>query len=110
MAEADTIAAPLATRISIASNATLADGPTLLRIVPHWLRVFGSKLGEIAIIVDSEPLEGRIAELHRGQSRPDQLKEAIRLLERDYPIVCFISLQSLDPKPIQQRWFGKVCP
>ena len=96
--------------VSIASNATSADGPTLLRIVPHWLRVFGSRLREITIIVDSEPLEGRIADLHRGQSQPDELREAIRLLERVSPLVNFISLKSLEPSPIQRRWFGNARP
>ena len=110
MGRAETLKAVTAHKISIASNATSADGPTLLRIVPHWLRVFGSRLNEIVIVVDSEPLDGRIAELHRGQSQPDQLMEAIRVLESTFPILRFISLQSLDPVPIQRRWFGKARP
>lgn len=96
--------------VSIASNATAADSLTLLRIVPHWLRVFGSRLSEIVIVVDSEPLEGRIAELQRGQSYPEKLQEAIRTLEASDQRVRFVSLGSINPTAIQRRWFGKARP
>jgi len=96
--------------VSIASNATAADGLMLLRIVPHWLRVFGSRLSEIVIVVDSEPLEGRIAELQRGQSNPEQLQEAIRTLEASDQRVRFVSLGSINPTAIERRWFGKARP
>ncbi len=96
--------------LSLASNATSSDGETLLRTVPHWLRVFGSRLVEVVIIVDSEPLEGRIAELQRGQSKPSKLQDAIQVLEASDPRVRFVSLSSLEPSAIQRRWFGSARP
>jgi hypothetical protein len=96
--------------ISLASNATASDGPTLLRTVPHWLRVFGSHIAEVLIVIDMEPLIGRISELQRGQSQPDKLYEAISALEASDSRVRFVSLSSLDPAPIQRRWFGEACP
>jgi hypothetical protein len=96
--------------VSLASNATSADGPTLLRIVPHWFRVFGQRLREVVIIVDREPLVGRIAELQHGQSHPDELEHAIRELEWADPRVRFVDLQSLDRAAIQRRWFGNARP
>ena len=110
MSEAETVRAVMATKISIVSNATLADGPTLLRLVPHWLRVFGSRLDEIILVVDSEPLIGRIAELQRGQSTQGRMKEAIQSLEVSDARVRFVSLESIKPTALQRRWFGRARP
>src|SRR5215475_4269591 len=96
--------------MSLASNATPADGPMLLRTVPHWLRVFGGHLSELLIIVDREPLAGRIAELHCGQSLPDQFDNAIEELGRADSRIRFIELQSLNPEIVQGRWFGNARP
>ena len=96
--------------MSLASNATAADGPMLLRTVPHWLRVFGAHLSELLIIIDREPLMGRIAELQCGQSAADQFDDVINELRRADSRVRFIELQSLDPDPIQRRWFGNARP
>lgn len=96
--------------ISIASNATSADGPTLLRIIPHWLRVFGARLEEVVIIVDSQPLSGRIAELQRGQSNRDRLEEAIQSLEDLDARVRFVTLEVIRPTAIQRLWFGRARP
>jgi len=96
--------------LSLVSNATVADGATIRRIVPHWLRVFGPWLREILIILDTEPLEGRIAELQYGQSRPEELQEAIRVLEAADPRVRFAALQTLSCAATQRRWFGNAHP
>jgi hypothetical protein len=97
-------------KVSLASNATAADGPTLLRIVPHWLRVFGEQLAEIVVVVDSQPLAGRIGQLQTGHADPEKLNEARRLLESLDARVRFVALESIDPLPIQKRWFGRVRP
>ena len=96
--------------LSVASNATVADGPTLLRVVPHWLRVFGGQVSEIVIVVDTAPLTGRIAELQRGQSNRERLQEAIRTLEGADSRVRFVSLSCIEETALQRRWFGKARP
>lgn len=101
---------PFEITLSLASNATSSEGETLLRTVPHWLRVFGSRLAEVVIVVDLEPPEGRIAEFQRGQSVPSELGDAIQVLEASDPRVRFVSLSSLEPVAIQRRWFGNARP
>ena len=96
--------------MSLATNATTTDGHMLLRTVPHWLRVFGARLNELLIIVDREPLMGRIGEMQCKQSLPDQFDDAINELCRADSRVRFIELLSLDPDPIQRRWFGNARP
>jgi hypothetical protein len=96
--------------ISLASNATAADGPTLLRIVPHWLRVFGAHLAEIVIVVDAQPMTGRIGVLHRGQTDAGRLEDAIGTLESNDSRVRFVKLDAIEPAPIQTRWFGRARP
>jgi hypothetical protein len=96
--------------ISLASNATEADGPTLMRMVPHWLRVFGAQMVEMVIVVDAEPMTGRIGELQQGHWDPDALKVAIIGLESADPRVRFVPMKSIEPEPVQRRWFGKARP
>ncbi len=96
--------------ISLASNATAADGPTLLRLVPHWLRIFHEYLSELLIVVDMQPLSGRIAELQRGAFDPDGFKKSVHILEMMDSRVRFVPLESIEPEPIQRRWFGKCRP
>ena len=96
--------------ISLVSNATAADGPTLLRTVPHLLRVFGPHLAEIVIVVDAQPPTGRIAELQQGHWDGERLKKAIDTLELADARVRFVPMDSIDPEPIQRRWFGRARP
>jgi hypothetical protein len=49
---------------SIASNVCLADWAVVRYTVPSWLKVFGSSLAEVVVVVDERPPTGRIAELN----------------------------------------------
>jgi hypothetical protein len=96
--------------ISIATNASLTDGPTLLKIVPHWLRVFGNRVREVVIVVDDQPVTGRIADLHGEQASIGQVLTAIRKLEQSDSRVRSAVLGSLNVAKTQRRWFGKARP
>lgn len=99
-----------ADQISIATNASLADGEVLSRIVPHWLRIFGARVREIAIVVDKQPPAGRIAALHGRQGTLDEVMESVRALERLDRRIRSTLLSSIDPAATQRRWFGRGRP
>jgi hypothetical protein len=96
--------------ISIATNVSLTDGPTLLKIVPHWLRVFGKRVREVVIVVDDQPVVGRIADLHGEQASIGQVLSAVRKLEQSDSRVRSVALGSLEVASTQRRWFGKARP
>ena len=95
---------------SIASNATFSDGPSLRRIIPHWMRVFADHLVEILVVVDVQPLEQRIAELQSGHTNRDLftlVKQELTALDSRVRFVC---LDNLDKAAAQKTWFGKARP
>jgi hypothetical protein len=78
--------------------------------VPHWLRVFGNRIGEVVIVVDEQPVIGRVADLQGKQASLDEVVSAIRKLERSDSRIHSVPLGSLDIAGTQRRWFGKARP
>jgi len=95
---------------AIASNASLADGDMLAQTVLSWLRVFGSRLVEVIIVVDDKPLSGRIADLHSGLQNKDKIHSVLRSLEVHDSRVKSKNLSDLPIDSIQERWFGSARP
>ena len=82
----------------------------LLQLIPHWLRVLGGSVAEVAVVVDRSPATGRIARLHANLPNQVDLDHAIEQLCRSDARIRFVELASLDTAVIQKRWFGKDRP
>src|SRR5690349_15573320 len=95
---------------TIATNASVADGPTLVQTVPHWVRVFGKSIHEIVVVVDDQPLTGRIAQLHAGSANAAALSASVQELESRYNFLRSVPLSSLNAGDIQRKWFGSAQP
>jgi hypothetical protein len=95
---------------AIATNASLADGDMLSHTIPSWLRVFGNRLVEIAIIVDDAPLTGRIADLHHGLQDKEKIYSVLQGLTDRYSRVNYKKISDLPIEDIQRKWFGSAAP
>lgn len=100
----------LHSKFSIATNVCLVDAPLIRYTIPSWLRIWGDRLYEIVILVDEQPVSGRIAALHNIAGSKEQLFSVIDELMKTDSRIRYVVLNT--EKAIQQiskKWFvGKV--
>jgi hypothetical protein len=95
----------------IATNACLADAVRLRHTVPSWLRSFGERLTEVVIMVDEQPVSGRIAANHGQAGGPEELHaELDRLRALDRRIRCERFDPAAGSDSIARKWFGDEKP
>jgi hypothetical protein len=96
-------------KISLTTNVCPADDVRIRHTLPSWLRVFGARLGEVIVVVDEEPPTGRIAKVHRGYAKLNQLYDELALLEK---LDRRVRIKVLDPsscaEPTLKKWFGET--
>jgi hypothetical protein len=95
---------------SIASNVCLADWTVVRYTVPSWLRVFGTSLAEVVVIVDEHPPTGRIAELNPDLWDKDKLWHELSLLKEHDSRVRIVRLSECPSEAVSGKWFGKSRP
>lgn len=66
---------------SIGSNVSLADSKMIRYTVPNWLRVFGSSLKEIVLIIDPQSPTGRLGKQYDYYAKLDDLIYEVKKLE-----------------------------
>ena len=97
--------------LSLVTNVCSIDTVRIRQMLPSWLRVFGSRLNEIAVVIDETPPTGRIAALH-GNASSDI--EAVRAeLESWRKKDSRITLHPLDSQNVNdscRHWFIKGKP
>jgi hypothetical protein len=99
------------TAFSIVTNASLADGPRLRQVIPHWIRVFGDRFSELAIVLDPTPPSGRIAELHAGSADAGSVRLALDEAARLDARVRLVELPAPDAlRWLSGRWFRSGHP
>jgi hypothetical protein len=95
---------------SIASNVCLADWALVRHTIPSWLRVFGSSVAEVVVVVDDRPPIGRIAELNPDLWDEDKLWHELSLLKRSDSRVRVVRLSECPSQAVSEKWFGKSRP
>ncbi len=63
--------------ISLVTNACALDHLRLPHTLPHYLRVFGERLGELVVVLDDAPAVGRIADHHRTAGDIDAVRHTL---------------------------------
>ena len=97
--------------ISLVTNASLADDVRLRESIPHWLRTFGRRLRELVVVVDPEPLTGRIADLHRVTADTATLTDALEVVAALDDRVRVVGLPTSEANPaVAARWFSRGTP
>jgi hypothetical protein len=94
----------------MASNVCLADWPIVRYSVPSWLRVFGTALAEVVVVVDEHPPTGRIAELNPDLWDKGRLWHELSVLKKHDPRVRVLRLSECPSGAVSQKWFGESCP
>ena len=102
-----------AERLSLVTNASANDLDRLRLVVPHWLSVFGSRLGELVIVLDEQPPTGRIAMLHaRNDDQPFSVRLADvrhcieKMSQEDRRIILRQMPEGREHADLVGRWFG----
>jgi hypothetical protein len=96
---------------SIATNVSLSDDVRIRLTVPSWLRVFGSQVTEIVIIVDEQPATGRIARLHSGSAGLDSVYMELEKLKRSDSRIRYATLPSqAGLSSVCSKWFRRATP
>jgi hypothetical protein len=93
--------------ISIATNVCVNDGVRIRHTLPHWLRVFGERAGEIVIVVDEEPRVNRMADRsHAVAAGAAELQAAVNDLAAAHPRVRVVRFNSrTETKNVNRKWF-----
>lgn len=96
---------------SIVTNVCPIDGARIRKTLPHWLRVFGSSLIQVLVVVDRKPPEGRIANLHASETNEEEdidntLAQLQKLDQR--VIACDLDYSRL--ADISKYWFKNGAP
>lgn len=98
-------------QISLTTNACALDADRLRLTVPHWLRVFGERIDEIVIVLDSTPPVGRIAALHGSQGSLAEVRKALDELRRlDRRVVVRDMPTGDEMAAMLGRWFKRGRP
>lgn len=95
---------------SLTTNASANDFHRLKVMVPHWLSVFGPRLGELVIVLDKRPPSGRIAELHgsaQGTSHAQKLARVCSVLDELHRLDSRIRLEATPEGDERGRLIGK---
>jgi len=93
---------------AIATNACLHDHEILAYTVPSWLRMFGDKLSNIWIIVDTDPPSGRIGSRSDIESNNKALHKCLQNLACADSRIRFMELRDILLEVLSRKWFGKV--
>jgi hypothetical protein len=93
---------------AIATNACLHDHEILAHTVPSWLRVFGNKLSNVWIIVDTIPPSGRIGNRGDIESNSRGLQKCLLELSRADSRIRFAELSDIPLEQLSRQWFGEV--
>ncbi len=96
---------------SIATNACAHDFEIVSYTLPSWLRVFGSRLAQVHVIVDERPASGRIAANRaRAQADPRRLREFLAHLAQSDCRVQVSSLGEIPQERSLRKWFTNGAP
>ena len=93
---------------AIATNACFHDHEILAHTVPSWVRVFGDKLSNISIIVDSNVPTGRIGSRRDIELNREALQQCLLNLVSADSRIHVIALEELPPEVLSRKWFGEV--
>jgi hypothetical protein len=93
--------------LSIATNVSENDDARIAATIPHWVRVFGKRLGEIVVVVDMQPRTSRMADSeHRVRSGVDATLATVRRLAEQEPRVKVVLLDNgTDRSAVNRVWF-----
>src|ERR1700722_8716727 len=95
---------------SIATNVCLADWAVVRYTVPSWLKVFGSSLAEVVVVVDEQAPTGRIAKLNPELWDEHKLWHELSLLKEHDSRVRILRLSECPSEAVSRKWFGKSRP
>jgi hypothetical protein len=96
---------------TIITNVCSTDGARIRKTLPHWLRVFGSKIDEILVVVDRVRPTGRIADLHSyADSDLESIDdELVKLRALDGRVtICDLDYKKLED--VSKIWFKSGRP
>jgi len=96
--------------INIVTNVSIYDGIRIKHTIPNWVRIFGSKIESIRIIVDEKPVEGRIKSLHSNNKIIYSVDESICDLLNKYPFINVEKLNYAEAEEISSVFFKKGNP
>lgn len=108
--QSETSAFTIRSMFSIASNVCLADWAVVRYTVPSWLKVFGSSLAEVVVVVDERPPTGRIAESNPDLWDKGKLWHELSLLREHDSRVRIVRLSECPSEAVSRKWFGKSRP
>lgn len=98
-------------RIGIATNACTGDELRLRHSIPNWMRVFGNRLTDLLIVIDTEPASGRIAALQAQPGNQDSLMaEADRLSAASRSVRRTVLPSRRQLRSLGTTWFGRPSP
>jgi hypothetical protein len=97
--------------VSVVTNASPLDVDRLRLVIPHWLRVFGTALRELHVVIDPTPPVGRLAAPQGSNGTLADVREFLASLERSDRR---IHSQTLVPgarlEAMLAKWFGADRP
>jgi len=101
--------------LSIATNVTSWDCQIIRHTLPNWLRVFGSRVKELFVLVDTTPLTGRIRELRMSETLALPVTDVVgelKCLAARETRIRFGSIDPLAPEAMASanHWFGGTRP
>jgi len=97
-------------KISLVTNAASKDASRLLHIIPHWVRVFDQRLAELCVLVDTKPIEGRIADLHAVPANLEAVRGVLSQLAVEYKQLRWRELDYSSLERVSRQWWTRGSP